>query len=221
MINLLLVPHPTAPDPVEPPKWTEVGGFWLTVAMGIIALVAIVVAAFVTYRASRPKRVLRWQSKVIPITDESLRQAGLGVVYNDERLQGALTAEVRLKNHCRKDFVSSDFEEGRALEIKIDGRILNVLNLEFADSNAPRPKIEIDKDAGVIAVEPFLFPAGSSISIRVLLADDKGATFRQYAMFSGHEIKVQLPGVQLVSPIRHVAVKFYRPDRASLRRRPT
>ncbi|MFD6637701.1 hypothetical protein ACFWDN_18005 [Micromonospora chalcea] len=127
MINLLMIPHPATADPAEPPKWTEVGGFWVAVAMGIIALVAIVVAALVTYRASRPKRVLRWQSKVIPITDESLRQAGLGVVYNDERLQGALTAEVKLKNDCRKDFVSSDFEEGRALEIKIDGRILNVL----------------------------------------------------------------------------------------------
>ncbi|NES29286.1 hypothetical protein GCE86_17925 [Micromonospora terminaliae] len=181
--------------------------------MGIIALAAIAVAALVTYRAARPKRLLRWQSRVIPITDESLRQVGLGVTYNDERLQGALTAEVRLKNDCRKDFVSSDFEEGRPLEIKIDGRILNVLDWDFANSNAPRPILETDHSTGVITIAPFLFSAGSSISIRVLLADDKGATFRQYAVFSGHEIKVALPTVRLTSPIRDVAVAFNEPDR--------
>ncbi|MFI9642903.1 hypothetical protein ACIG87_23070 [Micromonospora sp. NPDC051925] len=216
MTNLLLtLPRAAGSDVADAPKWTEVGGFWVAVAMGVIALVAIVVTALVTYRAARPKRVLRWQSKIIPITDDRLRQVGLGVIYNDERLRGALTAEVELKNDCRKDFVSSDFEEGRPLEVKIEGRILDLLNVDFANSNAPRPSIELshDNNGGVITIAPSLFPAGSSISIRVLLADDKGATTRQFAVFSGHEIKIALPTVQLVSPIRDVLVRFYDPDR--------
>lgn len=200
-------------DLAEQPKWTEVGGFWITVVMGIIAVIAIVVAAMATYRASRPKRVLRWGYKVIPITDDRLRQSGLSVVYNEQPLRGALTAEIILKNDCRKDFSTADFEEGRPLQIKVKERILNVLDIAFEGTNAPRPRIEQghDNDGGLVTIEPSLFPARSSMSIRLLLADDKGATVRQFAVFSGHEIKIGLPEIQLVSPIKDVAVRFSKP----------
>ncbi|WP_194822585.1 hypothetical protein [Micromonospora sp. S-DT3-3-22] len=205
----------------EPLKWTEVGGFWVGVGAGLLGASVTAVASWVAYRSNRPKRLLRWKSKITPVTDDNMRKVGLRVFYNEEELKGALVAEVDIMNACRKDFASSDFEDGKPLEIRVKGRILNILKTEVKGSHAPHPAIEHtnDNDGNVIRISPCLIPAGSSLHFRLLLADDAGATIIQHAVFTGKRIVGKLPEIRLVSPLRDVVVKSDNKEIAGLTQR--
>lgn len=196
-----------APMP-DPPSWTDVGTFWGGLAVGLLAAVVTAVGAFAAYRSNRPKRLLRWRYTITPITDDNMRKAGLRVSYKDEQLKGALTADIHIRNACRKDFYSSDFEDGSPIEVRIKGRILDLLACDI-DSHAPHPKVEIehDNDGHMIRILPSLIPAGASFNLRVLLADETGATIAQYAVYTGKEIIGELPEIKLVSPLRDVVVR--------------
>ncbi|MEU5552130.1 hypothetical protein ABZ738_20370 [Micromonospora sp. NPDC047793] len=218
MMNLPLLAITSAS---EPPKWTEIGGFWVGVGAGLLGASMAAVASWVAYRSNRPKRLLRWQSKIKPVTDDNMRKVGLRVFYKEEELRGALVAEVDITNACRKDFVSSDFEDGKPLEIIVKGRILNLLKTEVKGSHAPHPEIEHinTNDGNVIRISPCLIPAGSSLHFRLLLADDTGATIIQHAVFTGERIVGKLPGIRLVSPLRDVVVKSDNKEVTGLTRR--